>query len=73
MLWDFRTPLPKPPGDLIPFLSFGRHRRQTVRWVIEHDPAYAEWLVRAATTLSPALRGLGSPPVIEVEDCAPPF
>ena len=28
-----------------------------MRWIVEYDPAYAEWLVRTATNLSPALRG----------------
>jgi hypothetical protein len=44
------------PPDSTPIVGFGRYRGQTVRWIVEHDPAYAEWLSCKATTLSPALR-----------------
>ena len=43
-------------SDPTPTVSFGRHRDRTVRWVVEHDPSYAEWLLRKAVNLSPALR-----------------
>ena len=43
-------------ADPTPIVSFGRYRGQTVVWIVEHDPAYAEWLLRKATSLSPALR-----------------
>jgi hypothetical protein len=44
-------------ADPTPFLSFGRYRGQTVRWIAEHAPSYAEWLLRKAVNLSPALHG----------------
>jgi len=47
---------PQAPPDPTPVVRFGRYRFEAVRWIVEHDPAYAEWLVRAVTTLSPALR-----------------
>ena len=47
---------PEPPPDTTPFLSFGKYRGQTVRWVVEHDPNYAELLLRKAVNLGPVLR-----------------
>ena len=46
---------PEPAPDTTPMVSFGRHRDRTVRWIVEHDPSYAEWLLRKAVNLSPAL------------------
>jgi hypothetical protein len=43
-------------ADPTPIVSFGQHREQTVRWIVEHDLAYAEWLLRNATNSSPVLR-----------------
>ena len=49
-------PEPEPCPDSTPVVRFGRYCGETVRRIVEHDPPYAEWLVRAATILSPALR-----------------
>ena len=54
MLGIVREP-PEPLPDTTPFLSFGRYRDKTVRWIVLNDPAYAEWILRSVTNLSPAL------------------
>jgi hypothetical protein len=39
-----------------PIICFGKYRDRTVRWIIENDPSYAEWVLRKVTNLSPSLR-----------------
>jgi hypothetical protein len=39
-----------------PIMRFGKYRECTVRWIVENDPSYAEWLLRKVADLSPCLR-----------------
>jgi hypothetical protein len=39
-----------------PIMRFGKYRGRAVRWIVESDPSYAEWVVRKVTNLSPSLR-----------------
>ena len=39
-----------------PIMRFGRYRDRTVRWIVENDPSYAEWVLRKVANLSPCLR-----------------
>jgi hypothetical protein len=39
-----------------PIMPFGRHRDRTVRWIVENDPSYSEWVLRKVANLSPCLR-----------------
>jgi hypothetical protein len=39
-----------------PIVRFGKYRDRTVRWIVENDPSYAEWVPRKVASLSTALR-----------------
>ena len=45
-----------PPTVSSPIMRFGKYRDRTVRWIVENDPSYAEWVLRKVANLSPSLR-----------------
>ena len=44
------------PVSASPIMCFGKYRECTVRWIVENDPSYAEWLLSKVANLSPCLR-----------------
>ncbi len=45
-----------PPTVSSPIMRFGKYRDRTVRWIVENDPSYAEWVLRKVANLSHSLR-----------------
>ena len=39
-----------------PIMRFGKYRDRTVRWIVDYDPSYAEWVLRKVANLSLSLR-----------------
>ena len=39
-----------------PIMRFGKYRDRAVRWIVDYDPSYAEWVLRKVANLSLSLR-----------------
>jgi hypothetical protein len=43
------------PEALSPTVGFGKHRGQTVEWIVNNDPAYSTWAIANFRHTYPAL------------------
>jgi hypothetical protein len=41
-----------------PTLGFGKYRGRSVRWIVENDPSYVEWLLEKAKNIGPLMRDI---------------
>ena len=44
-----------PASDTI---GFGKHKGRTVKWIVENDPAYVDWLLKKAKNIGQHLRDI---------------